>query len=309
MSASEGGAGRLRSSAYMLITKPGVQKPHCEPCARARRSCTGCSPSRVFPMPARAGRPRRHTPRGRASRPRGLGAARRSPASALCALRCSAPRRPSGASDQRAPVRYALLCSTPASRRERPAGAGGAAAARALAGAPSESRSPPPPAPCTVTRAPARPRRAAPRGMRLHTNPCWGPCRRDIMRTLHGDDVHALHTVQRRQARVYGAVPQLAVRLAGHHDRARAAAALAAAQLGPGEALLCAPGARCLRPLAGHCGTQCARRSRAHSRQARLQVACSVRQAQAASAQHAAHTRSQATCYIICLMLTVYMGT
>ena len=31
----------FRSSAYMLMTKPGVQKPHWEPCACARALCTG----------------------------------------------------------------------------------------------------------------------------------------------------------------------------------------------------------------------------------------------------------------------------
>ena len=36
----------------MLITNPGVQKPHWLPCARARRSCTGCNPERLLPMPA-----------------------------------------------------------------------------------------------------------------------------------------------------------------------------------------------------------------------------------------------------------------
>jgi len=40
------------SREYMDMTKPGVQKPHCEPCALARRSWTGCSPSLGFPMPA-----------------------------------------------------------------------------------------------------------------------------------------------------------------------------------------------------------------------------------------------------------------
>jgi len=203
-----------------------VQKPHCEPCARARRSCTGCSPSRVLPMPARAGprkervriraqawpgalapsaarraycrclrtqeqkglgaglgprlrglalspmpAPRRSPLRGRTPRPHGLCALRRPPPGALCVMRCSTPRRPSGASDQQAPVRYALLCSAPASTREWPAGNGRAAAAHALATTFSESRSPPPPAPCTVTRAPNPPRRTAPQGTQQPTPP------------------------------------------------------------------------------------------------------------------------------------------
>jgi hypothetical protein len=33
------GNGLLWSIEYMLMTKPGVQKPHCDPCAFARRSC------------------------------------------------------------------------------------------------------------------------------------------------------------------------------------------------------------------------------------------------------------------------------
>ena len=36
----------------MDMTKPGVQKPHCEPCDFARRACTGCSPARVEPRPS-----------------------------------------------------------------------------------------------------------------------------------------------------------------------------------------------------------------------------------------------------------------
>ena len=36
----------------MLMTKPGVQNPHCEPCARARARCTGCNPERFAPRPS-----------------------------------------------------------------------------------------------------------------------------------------------------------------------------------------------------------------------------------------------------------------
>ena len=36
----------------MDMIKPGVQKPHCEPCDLARRDCTGCSPDRVEPSPS-----------------------------------------------------------------------------------------------------------------------------------------------------------------------------------------------------------------------------------------------------------------
>ena len=46
------GRGRVRSRAYMDMTIPGVQKPHCEPCALAMRSCTGCSRVLVEPMPS-----------------------------------------------------------------------------------------------------------------------------------------------------------------------------------------------------------------------------------------------------------------
>ena len=55
ISSSVGASILERSRLYMLITKPGVQKPHWLPCARASRSCTGCRPARPLPMPARAG--------------------------------------------------------------------------------------------------------------------------------------------------------------------------------------------------------------------------------------------------------------
>jgi hypothetical protein len=35
----------------MLITKPGVQKPHWLPWLLASAACTGCSPLRTLPMP------------------------------------------------------------------------------------------------------------------------------------------------------------------------------------------------------------------------------------------------------------------
>ena len=38
--------------AYMDMTKPGVQKPHCEPCACARAFCTGWRPPRLVPRPS-----------------------------------------------------------------------------------------------------------------------------------------------------------------------------------------------------------------------------------------------------------------
>ena len=44
--------GQLRISAYTDMTKPGVQKPHCDPWARLRRSWTGWSPPRTSPMPS-----------------------------------------------------------------------------------------------------------------------------------------------------------------------------------------------------------------------------------------------------------------
>ena len=37
---------------YIDITNPGVQKPHCEPCAFASRSWIGCKPSLGLPIPA-----------------------------------------------------------------------------------------------------------------------------------------------------------------------------------------------------------------------------------------------------------------
>ena len=40
------------SSAYMLMTKPGVQNPHCEPWLLESASCTGCRPWRTLPRPA-----------------------------------------------------------------------------------------------------------------------------------------------------------------------------------------------------------------------------------------------------------------
>ena len=45
------GCGDARSSAYIDMTMPGVQNPHCDPCACARRSCTGCG-LRACPMPS-----------------------------------------------------------------------------------------------------------------------------------------------------------------------------------------------------------------------------------------------------------------
>jgi hypothetical protein len=36
----------------MLVTHPGVQKPHCVPLVFTSRSCTGSSPSRTLPTPA-----------------------------------------------------------------------------------------------------------------------------------------------------------------------------------------------------------------------------------------------------------------
>lgn len=36
---------------YIDMTKPGVQKPHWEPCAFARRAWTGCKPLLGFPRP------------------------------------------------------------------------------------------------------------------------------------------------------------------------------------------------------------------------------------------------------------------
>ncbi len=138
-------------------------------------------------------------------------------------MRCSAPRRPPGASGRRAMAGPQRACACNNFQRvAQPA------PARALHSDPCAQPS-------------------APHSTAGHTAAyaagAAGHVAR-VARTLHGDDVHALHAVQRRQARVDGAVPQLAVRLAGHHDRARAAAALAAAQLGPGEALLCTPGER-----------------------------------------------------------------
>lgn len=56
MSCSVGGprpsAATPRSSEYMLITNPGVQKPHWLPWLLARAACTGCRPLRTLPMPA-----------------------------------------------------------------------------------------------------------------------------------------------------------------------------------------------------------------------------------------------------------------
>ena len=40
LSCSLDGVGLLRSRVYMDMTKPGVQYPHCVPCAAAMRSCT-----------------------------------------------------------------------------------------------------------------------------------------------------------------------------------------------------------------------------------------------------------------------------
>ena len=37
------GLGLLRSRVYMLMTMPGVQKPHCDPCDLAILSCTACN--------------------------------------------------------------------------------------------------------------------------------------------------------------------------------------------------------------------------------------------------------------------------
>ena len=45
-------SGVVRKSAYIAITIPGVQKPHCEPCISVIRSCTGWSPLRVEPIPS-----------------------------------------------------------------------------------------------------------------------------------------------------------------------------------------------------------------------------------------------------------------
>ena len=41
-----------RKRAYMDMTKPGVQKPHCEPCASAIALCTGWRPERRVPRPS-----------------------------------------------------------------------------------------------------------------------------------------------------------------------------------------------------------------------------------------------------------------
>lgn len=41
----------MRRRAYMAMTMPGVQKPHCAPCDLARRSCTGCI-APEWPMPS-----------------------------------------------------------------------------------------------------------------------------------------------------------------------------------------------------------------------------------------------------------------
>ena len=61
-----------------------------------------------------------------------------------------------------------------------------------------------------------------------------------VAHPLHGHHVHALHSIQRAQAGVDGAVVQAAVGLgAGYHDRAGAAPALAAPQLGPCQTDLC----------------------------------------------------------------------
>lgn len=46
------GLGMLRKRAYMDMTIPGVQKPHCDPWDFAIRSCTGWSRVRVLPMPS-----------------------------------------------------------------------------------------------------------------------------------------------------------------------------------------------------------------------------------------------------------------
>ena len=37
------GFGLFRSSVYMDMTMPGVQKPHCEPCDSAIRCWTACN--------------------------------------------------------------------------------------------------------------------------------------------------------------------------------------------------------------------------------------------------------------------------
>ena len=57
--------------------------------------------------------------------------------------------------------------------------------------------------------------------------------------TFNGDHLHALHAVQRSQARVGRPVEHLAVLPVGQHDRTGAASSLAAAQLGAVQALLC----------------------------------------------------------------------
>ena len=46
------GFGMLRNKAYIDMTIPGVQNPHCDPCAMAIRSCTGCNLVFVLPIPS-----------------------------------------------------------------------------------------------------------------------------------------------------------------------------------------------------------------------------------------------------------------
>ena len=42
----------FNNNAYMDMTNPGVQNPHCDPCAFAMAICTGCKPSLAFPSPS-----------------------------------------------------------------------------------------------------------------------------------------------------------------------------------------------------------------------------------------------------------------